>query len=528
MRRRLQISAEAVLLTLILLILSELSLSQSVFAQSPWQATYWNNATLSGTPVLTRQELTIDYEWEAGSPDPDVESDSFSARWVRTERLEEGTYRFTATVDDGIRVWVNGIRIIDSWEIASIRTLTTDVYLTAGLYETRVEYFEATGVAAVTLDRTLLGGATPDNNRPIDDISGEAPELNTANWRGEYYNNASLSGTPDLIRGENNIDFDWGSGSPAPDIITPETFSARWMRTLNLDGGRYRFAVTADDGVRLYVNDRLLINEWHDQAATTYTAESELSGGPTTIRIEYYENRDQATARFSYAELLSPPTPPPAVPESEGTWRGEYFDNVNLSGPPLFVRTDPAIDFDWGVGSPAPDRLGVDRFSVRWTDSLNLTPGRYRFFVTADDGVRLHVNGETVIDEFTVQSAQEYVVERNIPSGRADIEMEYFENTGQAVARLSWSQVDSVLAPSDPTGQTTATVVGAANLNVRGGPGVAFRPIAVLARGQIVEMIGRNRATSWVQIILFDGRTGWVHARYLSSNTAYGSLPVTG
>ncbi|HRW11109.1 MAG TPA: PA14 domain-containing protein [Caldilineaceae bacterium] len=529
-----------------------LALPAPLSAQESWQASYWNNATLTGEPTVTRQELRIDYNWGLSSPDPHIADDTFSARWTRTEQLAEGTYRFTATVDDGIRLWLNGVRILEDWQVGAERTRSVDVYLTAGTYETRVEYFEANGLATVTLERTLLTAAeAPATATPDAPIVVEDPALGTTTWRAAYYNNISLAGTPALIRGENNIDFRWGSSSPVPGQIDPNRFSARWTRTLDLDGGRYRFAVTADDGIRLYVNGRLLINEWHDQTATTYTVEQDLPGGATDVRIDYYENLDQATARFSYAKVLaddSTAAPPAAGLSRRANWRGEYYDNVNLSGEPLFARIDDAINFDWGTGSPAPNQLGSDRFSVRWSDTLNLTPGRYRFVVTADDGVRLRINGETVIDEFTVQSARSYTAERDLPDGRAVVVMEYFENTGVAIAQLGWQQVDAVAGSTDTTVGTTvaatagttvdesvaqnsgafpATVIGAANVNARRGPGVEYAVVTVLARDQRVAVIGRNRTTAWVEIALGDGRTAWMNRRYLRSDNSYRTLPVT-
>jgi hypothetical protein len=70
-----------------------------------WQAAYWNNPTLFGTPVVQRAEANLDYDWGAGSPDSVLPPDGFSARWSRYLELQAGTYRFTATSDDGIRVY---------------------------------------------------------------------------------------------------------------------------------------------------------------------------------------------------------------------------------------------------------------------------------------------------------------------------------------------------------------------------------------------------------------------------------------
>jgi len=75
------------------------------------------------------------------------------------------------------------------------------------------------------------------------------------------------------VRDDPEINFDWGSSSPAPGAIGSDRFSVRWTRTLDLPAGQYRFAVTADDGVRLWINGHPLIDAWRDQAATTYSGE---------------------------------------------------------------------------------------------------------------------------------------------------------------------------------------------------------------------------------------------------------------
>jgi len=81
-----------------------------------WQAFYYNNQTLSGSPALVRDESDINYDWGSSSPDPSVSADHFSARWTGYLNVTPGTYRFTATSDDGIRVWVDNALIINQWD----------------------------------------------------------------------------------------------------------------------------------------------------------------------------------------------------------------------------------------------------------------------------------------------------------------------------------------------------------------------------------------------------------------------------
>jgi hypothetical protein len=84
------------------------------------------------------------------------------------------------------------------------------------------------------------------------------------------------------------IDFNWGSGSPGGGI-GPDFFAVRWANAFRLDGGKYRFTVEVDDGARLWVDDRLVIDEWREQALRKFTQELELGAGNHTFRLEYVE-----------------------------------------------------------------------------------------------------------------------------------------------------------------------------------------------------------------------------------------------
>jgi hypothetical protein len=399
-----------------------LALTGTVLAQEPvlphdsdpsWRATYWNNTTLGGPPALQQDESELNHDWGSGSPHSSVNADGFSARWTRYIYVGAGTYRFTSVSDDGIRVWVDNDLLIDEWYDHPAKTVSADKSLSAGHHWVVVEFYENQGLAVARL--RWEPASTPINN-----------------WRGEYYDNMALSGAPALVRDDVRISFDWGGGSPAPGVIGADRFSARWTRTVDLPAGRYRFAMTVDDGGRLWVNNHLLLESWRDQPARTYTEEIYLPGGPVPIKMEYYENGGFAVARLAW-ELL-----PPGDVQN---WRGEYFGNTSLSGAPARVRDDARVDFDWGNGSPIPGVIGADWFSARWTRTVNMSAGKYRFAMTVDDGGRLWVNGRLVIDAWRDQAARTYTADVDVSGGPVPIKMEYYENAGLAVARLSWSEV---------------------------------------------------------------------------------------
>jgi hypothetical protein len=253
-----------------------------------WEVSYWNNMTLSGDPAVQGSDAYIDWDWGSGSPHASVNPDHFSARWTRYIDLSPGTYRFVATSDDGIRVWVDGDLIIDRWTDHPATTYTAHKYLEAGHRLVKVEYYENRGRAVARVRWTKVEDASQY-------------------WRGEYYNNTSLSGSPSLVRDDPAVDFSWGSGSPAPGQIDADGFSVRWTRNLDLSAGSYRFRMTVDDGARLYVNGHLLIDAWKDQPPRTYSGDIYLPGGSVTAQMEYYENRGHATAWLSWEPVDSPP-----------------------------------------------------------------------------------------------------------------------------------------------------------------------------------------------------------------------------
>ncbi|MDY7042109.1 MAG: PA14 domain-containing protein, partial [Chloroflexota bacterium] len=246
-------------------------------------------------------------------------------------------------------------------------------------------------------------------------------------WQVLYWNNTTLSGEPVVQTTDAHLDWDWGSGSPHSSI-SADRFSARWTRYIDVTAGTYRFTTTSDDGIRVYVDNRLVIDHWYDHPARTFTADVSLSAGHHLVVVEYYENMGRAVARLSWAAV----TP--------GGWRGEYFDNHRLNGSPVLVRDDADVDFYWDYGSPAPG-IPSDGFSARWTQTVHFEAGSYRFTTTTDDGVRLWVNGHLLIDKWRDQSFRSHSGVIYV-AGDVPIKMEYYENGGVAAARLTWVRED--------------------------------------------------------------------------------------
>ena len=406
-----------------------------------WLASYWNNTTLSGAPILTRIDPDVNFNWGLGSPAPEVGVDNFSARWTRTVQIPAaGQYRFTLNSDDGARLFVDGELVINAWyDHGPSRTFAATRTLSAGSHELRVEYYERRGAAVVRFGWQPTGGSpVAPAPTPLPPPSAKLP---ADQWRGEYFNNRDLLGTPALVRNDAAVDFNWGMGSPATGVIGADNFSARWTSTLNLPSGVYRFRATVDDGVRVFVNDRLVIDGWRVQAAATLESGDIALSGAVPVRVEYFEATGEARITLTWFLTGGAPPPPPPPPAGD-VWTAEYFNNADLGGAPVLVRAEGgSINYNWGTGSPAPGIVNSDFFSARWNRAVNLAGGTYRFRVAVDDAVRLFVNNALIIDQWRQQGVTEFSAEIALPAGAIPIRLEYADFTGDAVIRLSWELV---------------------------------------------------------------------------------------
>jgi beta-glucosidase len=117
--------------------------------------------------------------------------------------------------------------------------------------------------------------------------------------------------------------------------------------------------------------------------------------------------------------------------------RGEYFLNAEFKGEPALVRTDERIDFRWGAGS-FMEGAPVDHFAVRWTGYfIPKNEDDYRFYTSADDGVRLFIDDELAIDDWKAHAETLNTFVKHLQGGKAyKLRLEYFEDIGTATVRF--------------------------------------------------------------------------------------------
>jgi hypothetical protein len=264
-----------------------------------WYGRYYDNPDLTDPPVFTRIDPNLNFNWKSGSPGPGIPDNYFSVRWTRNEDFRTtDNYIFTLTVDDGARVYVDNYLIINEWRNGGPRTVTANVGINKGVHVIRVEYYEATGNAQIAL----------------------AWAVGYTGWVGRYYNTPDLSGPlvlkrNDVTPGDPFINFDWGFGSPAPQV-NPDNFSVDWTRTVHFPiAGTYVFTANVDDGVRVFIdgNPTPVIDNFSSTGSHTIVGSVALSAGQHAMQVQYAERTGQAKIELSWAPEAVPPTSTPTV-----------------------------------------------------------------------------------------------------------------------------------------------------------------------------------------------------------------------
>jgi beta-glucosidase len=139
---------------------------------------FYNNMTLSGTPVLTRTDAQLNFNWNGGSPASGVAATQWSAKWTGTITAPQtGTYTFSLNSDDGSRLFINNQEVINNWQDQASNTETGTVSLTAGQsYPVEVDYYQDGGASNLTLGWLLPDGS----NSPVNQAANLAKSSSVA------------------------------------------------------------------------------------------------------------------------------------------------------------------------------------------------------------------------------------------------------------------------------------------------------------------------------------------------------------
>jgi beta-glucosidase len=151
--------------------------------------------------------------------------------------------------------------------------------------------------------RYAMGCRIEGDISPIESSALRPPEGAEGEYglKGEYFDNRELNGEPAFTRIDKQVDFEWGSEPPAPGVPA-HRFSVRWTgKLVPTVSALYEVSVMSDDGARMYLDGKLVIDNWRDHAAETRSYSMKLEAGKSyQIRLEFYENEGSAVAKLGW------------------------------------------------------------------------------------------------------------------------------------------------------------------------------------------------------------------------------------
>jgi hypothetical protein len=273
-----------------------------------------------------------------------------------------------------------------------------------------------------------------------------APMSGLIGMVGQYYGNQDLT-DPLFTRADGIVNFDWGYVGPAPSMSGAH-YSVEWTGTVQAAySENYTFYTLSSDGVRLWVNGQLLVDDWVDQGTTEQSWSIPMKAGqPYPIVMDYYEDSGSSTIALSWASASTPkeiipqfPTVPPLETGGLSMVQGQYYGTTNFSNL-MDTRIDSSINFNWSNAPPFPN-MNQTNFSVRWTGQIIPQYSEpYTFYTTSDDGIMVWINSTEVINDWNSHASR--VDSGTIPlvAGTPyNIVVLYYQLTGPAVAVLQWS-----------------------------------------------------------------------------------------
>jgi hypothetical protein len=424
---------------------------------------YFDNSDLTNLG-FARLDSQIDFHWNDGSPHTSL-GNGFSVRWKgKVEAKSTDNYTFYLGTRNRGRLWINNQLILngtpDPWAAPE---LSGQVSLVQGTrYNILIEIESPAGGGSNQLlwsSSKQIKEVVPQRYLHPLQLPGTGQGL-----RAHLYQDKELLDFA-LSRIDPMVNFRWEAGAP-DSRIEADTFSARWSGQIQpLYSETYTFHTETDDGVRLRVDGQLLVDGWAPVPGEAPVARSGtitlVAGQRYDIEMQYFDNTGRASAKLFWQSASQPKeiipaeqlyaSPVNAASPSSGTglrgfyYRKQSFDNADL----VLTRLDPRIDFNWTTRSPAPS-IPWDRFNVRWKGQLQpLRTEPHVLYLEADTGVRLRLNGQTLVDSWVPIYGENMPpiqpVTLNLVAGqRYDLEVDYYEQTGNASVRLLWSSPSQV------------------------------------------------------------------------------------
>lgn len=353
------------------------------------RASYYNNTTMSGDPVMRRTEATIDNDWQMSNPAQGMfaSNDNFSAKYEGFFIAPvTGTYYFGTTSDDSTRIVVNNQQVINTSCHAPDICYGSAVNLMAGQAATfLVEYIEAVGPAYIKL---YVKGAVTEQAIKTEWLRTQPmPTEQTSGLTGHYYKDNGSHDPAQLTeklmtRQDPAVNFIWSNNAPIPNMQSDGLY-VRWEGYFTPPtNGNYTFGVRADDGFRVKVNGGSpVVENWAggDHAVTYGSAVSLTGGVAVPISVEYFEISGNAHIQL-FAKTPTDTT-------------GHVVESQYLSPGGKFL---PA---GWSVSADFDGDLAYERMEIRQNGDAIMynADGSTQLFTNTGTGFKPPVNEDATL-----------------------------------------------------------------------------------------------------------------------------------
>ncbi|MEI5908345.1 PA14 domain-containing protein [Bacillus spongiae] len=363
---------------------------------------------------------SIKHNWGASGPIRN-QYDYFTAKFDQSQHLDQGDYFVQTYADDGVFVDVDGKEVINRWKYSPEyidRSVLTDV--SAGNHNITTLYNEGVKGAGIFSDIVPFG-----------------------NWLAYYYENEEFEGTPltskviDGIGQFNDLNETNWQDSPVPGVVPEDHFSALYSTAMKLPEGDYVLRTGADDGLQVYIDGELVLDRfspagYREDDVKVHIENNDTAANPDVHWIEVKYKEGILSSRLNVGLQPYNEIEDPSVGDG---WVGEVFPNIDLTGTPVVLGGKSAttkiddLNFDWGLDSPSP-LIEEDYFSTRFKKKVNITePGYYVLNAWADDGVKVYVDGQRLINSWSYQSNHLRQAGVNLTSGEHTIVVEHMDKT---------------------------------------------------------------------------------------------------
>lgn len=461
-----------------------------------------NSAHYVGTPALVRVDPTVDFVWDGAAPGTGVGGLNFSVRWIGTVQPQfTGSYTFYTNTDDGTALWVNGQQLVNDPTSHAATEFSGSIQLTAGqFYSIEMDYFQGVGLAEAHLSwsspqvpkqiipqaRLASGSggpaptgfsATPASLTQIN-LSWSASPANPAGYiiqrklgpNGTYATIAFVGGST-----LNFQDTQLASGVDYVYRIQATNFGSNSPYSSETSAVTLGPPVAPTSLTAIAVSPTQVNLSWVDSSgsAATFLLERSSNGGASWAQIQSvgpttpffsdttvaanttYKYRvrtvnDYLGSSYSaYTNIYTIVTPASSSLSNGDGLLGTYYNDSgsHLSGTPGLVRVDPIINFSYNPGPVGPGVGGSNgtNFSARWTGSVVAQYNEtYTFYTESDDGVRLYINGNLILENWTDHGVVENSGTVTLVAGQSyAVELNFFQGIGPGAIQLLWSSAST-------------------------------------------------------------------------------------